>query len=195
VDPAHILDLFGSMEVGAIAYSVDAIGGYVFHDHIVPEVIGPADGAPADTGLLLLTSTARDAFPAIRYASGDIISGFAAAEYDDRLVWRYEAHLGRTGAELKHGEMLSLHSISLAMSDLGPGVTWDVRRAGLEVVIDVDQRSYTPALAAQLRSQVRRANPAVDRMIASGLVGDIGVEPRMMAGQPIKRVGSLAASR
>ena len=91
--------------------------------------------------------------------------------------------------------MLSLHSIALLMAELAPGVAWDVRRSGLEVVIGIESVGYTDALAATLRLAVRRAHPAVDRMIASGLVGDIGVEPKALQGQPIKRLGSLVASR
>ena len=38
----HIVDVFGSIEVGAIAYSDDEHGRYLMHEHIIPEQIPPA---------------------------------------------------------------------------------------------------------------------------------------------------------
>jgi phenylacetate-coenzyme A ligase PaaK-like adenylate-forming protein len=174
----HIVDLFGSIEVGAIAYSDAVARTYLFHDHVVPEAIAP-DRERDDAGqALVLTSTSRDAFPAVRYASGDIVSGLATVADRGKRQWTYEKHLGREGAELKHGEMLSLHAMADAIGSVAPGVAWAVRRDGLEAVIELDRGAYTEAVARSVSRAVRAAHPAVDRMITSGLVGALRVEPR-----------------
>jgi phenylacetate-coenzyme A ligase PaaK-like adenylate-forming protein len=179
MQPGRILDVFGSIEVGAIAYSDERVGGYLFHDHIVPEAL--------DDGLLALTSLERDAFPVVRYVSGDVIEGLRQVTLDGRVRWAYDRHLGREGAEIKHGEMLSLYTMADAIGATAPGVAWSVRREGLEVVIELDERGYSAEIAAAVRRAVREAHPAVDVMIRSGLVGDIAVEPRVFPDGTAKR--------
>ena len=180
LDPRHILDVFGSIEVGAIAHSDTLVGAYLFHAHIIPEVIRPNAGAD-DRGLLVLTSLERDGFPVVRYVSGDLVAELRRFDLPDGPRWGYTRHLGREGSELKHGEMLSLHSVALAMAQAAPGVAWEMRRAGLGVVIDIDRRSYTPTIADDVRTAIRGAHPSVDQMIRSGLVGDIAVQPASFA--------------
>lgn len=166
----NIMDVFGSIELGAIAYSDDDVSGYLFHEHIVPELDGDR--------LLALTSLQRDGFPAVRYVSGDVVAGLRRYSVRGTQRWGYQRHLGREGGERKHGEMLSVHSIGLALAEVAPGVTWDVRRSGLEVVIEIEEASFAPPLADTIKAAVRAANPDVDQMISSGLIGDIRVEPR-----------------
>lgn len=179
MDPAHILDVLGSIEVGAIAYSDDRLGAYLFHSHIVPEL--------TDDGLLVLTSLERNGFPAVRYVSGDVVTGVRRFDVRGRKAWGYEAHIGRRGDELKHGEMLSLHAIAMVMAEICPGAAWDLRREGLEAVIEVERSAYSAEAAERIRTAIRAAHPAADQMIRSGLVGDIGVEPRKMGEAAVKR--------
>lgn len=177
MDPRHILDVFGSIEVGAIAYSDDAAGGYLFHDHIVPEVIAPSEAGPADRWLLVLTSLERAGFPAVRYVSGDLVAGLRRFATPDGPRWGYDVHCGREGAELKHGEMLSLHAVAVAIAGAAPGVAWEIRRSGMEVVVGLDEVAYSVETADAVRAAIRAAHPSVDTMIRSGLVGDITVRP------------------
>jgi fumarate---(S)-2,3-diaminopropanoate ligase len=150
----RVIDVFGSIEVGAIAYSDDRAGGCVFHDHIVPELLPAPNAVGADAGLLALTSLARDGFPAVRYVSGDLVAGLRRRPVGGRLRWTYERHLGRIGDELKHGEMLSLHAVTEAIGEL-PALAWSVRRDGLEVVIEIDASSYSDELAERVRGGTR----------------------------------------
>ena len=185
--PGRIVDVFGSIESGAIAYSDESVGGYLFHEHIVPEVTEPTEPRKDGAKLLVLTSLERDGFPVVRYASGDLVSGLRSVTVDGRPRWAYDQHLGREGDEIKHGEMLSMYTMADAIGAVAPGVAWSVRRVGLEVVIDVDERAYTEAAASRIRAAVREAHPAVDRMIRSELVGDLRVQPRSFAAGATKR--------
>jgi fumarate---(S)-2,3-diaminopropanoate ligase len=179
MNAAQILDVLGSIEVGAIAYSDDQMGAYLFHSHIIPEL--------TEDGLLVLTSLERNGFPAVRYVSGDVVTGLRRFDVQGREAWGYERHLGRRSDELKHGEMLSLHAIALAMAEIVPGATWDVRRDGLEAVVEVEPAAYSADAAERIRYVIRAAHPAVDQMIRSGLVGDIGVEPQKVGAAAPKR--------
>ncbi|MCK7625311.1 hypothetical protein MUU72_19740 [Streptomyces sp. RS10V-4] len=97
---ADVLDLFGSVEIGAIAYYDAATGCYRFHDHILPEVVPPGPDPDASlpgggSGALLLTSFARDCFPALRYATGDLISGLRRVEHGGRVGYVFDRIGGR----------------------------------------------------------------------------------------------------
>jgi len=185
--PGRIVDVFGSIETGAIAYSDGSAGGYQFHEHILPEVTEPTEPRTDDAKLLVLTSLERDGFPVLRYASGDLVSGLRAVTVDGRRRWAFDQHLGREGAEIKHGEMLSMYTMADAIGTAAPGVAWSVRRVGMEVVIELDERGYSTEIADAVRRAVRNAHPPVDRMIRSGLVGDIAIEPRAFPDGTAKR--------
>jgi cysteine synthase A/phenylacetate-CoA ligase len=176
MDPRHVLDLFGSIEAGAIAYWDEAVGAYLFHERIVPELV-PVDGYSPDTGPLAITSLERTGFPVVRYASGDVVGGLARFERDGQTRWGYRVHLGRRGSELKHGEMLSVHAVGIALAQAAPGVAWQIRRSGLEVIIGIDERAWSPALARTISAAVAAAHPAVEVMVRNGLVGQIAVVP------------------
>lgn len=196
LDPVHMLDVFGSIEVGAIAYSEPSIDAYLFHDHIVPELVGDDPGDCRDgpeTGLLALTSLERDSFPAIRYVSGDVVSGLRRYRVGEQDAWGYERHVGREGEERKHGEMLSVHSIAAALLEIAPGAAWDVRREGLEVVVELEAAAWSDGVAAAIRGRIRESNPDADQMIRSGLIGDIGVVPRSFVDVATKRGASKEA--
>ena len=183
----RIVDVFGSIEVGAIAYSDDEHERYLFHEHIVPEAIASPTSRSDGGQLLVLTSTERDGFPAVRYVASDIVSGLRPVELDGRRRWAFDAHLGREGTMIKHGEALSLPLMTERIAAVAPGVAWSVRREGLEAIIEIDAQAYSPDLADAVRRAVREAHPEVEVMIASGLIGDLRVEPRAFATAGAKR--------
>jgi phenylacetate-coenzyme A ligase PaaK-like adenylate-forming protein len=183
----RIVDVFGSIEVGAIAYSDESVGGYLFHEHIVPEAVAPTVARSDEAVSLLLTSLERDGFPAVRYAAGDLICGLRPVVVDGRRRWAYDRHLGREGAEIKHGEMLSMYSVAEAIAAAAPGVPWSLRREGMEVIIELGVEGYSAAVANAVREAVRAAHPPVDRMVRSGLIGDLRVESKVFPEGTAKR--------
>src|SRR5204863_7285020 len=120
-------------------------------------------------------STEGGGVPAVRYAAGDIVSDLRPVVVAGRRRWAFDEHRGREGTLIKHGEVLNLTVMTGRIGSVAPGVAWAVRRAGLEVVIEIDERAYTPAAATAIVRAVRDAHPAVDAMIRSGLIGDIAV--------------------
>lgn len=179
-----ILDVFGSIEIGAIAYYCAATGLYHFHDHILPEVVAPQDltdnasgGSRASgegTGVLLLTSLAREYFPALRFVTNDIVSGLRLIEWNGRLVYALERIEGRFGGDIKHGERISQYDLTAAVNQVFPGAVFDVCHGQkLEIRVYVDE--VTAEQGADVRAALLAASPDVATMVESQLVDDITV--------------------
>jgi phenylacetate-CoA ligase len=72
-------DMYGLSEVmgpGVAAECREGKGAlHVFDDHFLPEVVDPETGRPTDgRGELVLTTLTKEAFPVIRYRTGDVTS-------------------------------------------------------------------------------------------------------------------------
>lgn len=175
-----LLDIYGSIEVGCIAYECFDCGAYHFDDHIIPETIKPRDFYEGfdygrDSEVLVLTSTARTMFPAIRYVTNDLVEGFRTLVCKGKAVFSYDRIVGRIGSELKIGEKISLYDIGEAVNTILPGSRFEVHKNGNAFVIRVSCLDFNEDKAEQIRSYVRMLNPAIDQMIKSGLVEDITV--------------------
>jgi phenylacetate-coenzyme A ligase PaaK-like adenylate-forming protein len=166
IETSDITDLYGSIEVGSIAYLDHADRRYRFGPNIIPEVIDAPDGQ-----ILVVTSLARVSFPAIRYVTGDLVEGFKA----DGDGFSFEAVTGRVSDDLKHGEKLSRLSILEATSAVLSSIDVEIFRDGHRMMIEVASPDFSRDAARRIVELIRGANPAVDQMIRSGLIGDIEV--------------------
>lgn len=185
-----VLDIVGSIELGAIAYLDIQSGRYVFHDHIYAEVLSPPhetdvplverDRRPhisQGDGVLVLTSLCRDYFPAIRYVTGDLVSGLTTSVIDDRAVTTCDRFLGRASSDFKHGERLSPYDLSQAVAQVFPGRPFEASdhcgrltvRVVAEHVTDTERRTFNGAL--------RAIAPDVAIMVDAGLVPPVDVVP------------------
>ncbi|MFI1377443.1 hypothetical protein ACH4UY_36270 [Streptomyces longwoodensis] len=180
-----VLDVFGSIEIGAIAYSCARTGLYHFHDHILPEIVPPQqlarltvhDQVPScqeGSGALLLTSLARRYFPAVRYVTGDAITGLRRIHHDGREVFAFERIDGRLAGDFKHGERISNHDLAQIVAEVFPGRPFEAADDDGLVIRVVADTVGDDQLAA-VRSAVDRLAPDVAQMIASGLVGPVRV--------------------
>ncbi|MGW0855021.1 hypothetical protein [Streptomyces sp. NPDC002690] len=184
--PEDVLDVFGSIEVGAIAHSCAETGLYHFHDHIVPEVVPPEelvhltedDRIPSrqeGSGALLLTSLARAYFPAVRYVTGDAVSGLHRIRHNGREVFAFERVDGRLAGDFKHGERISNHDLARIMAENFPGRPFEASDEDGLVISVVADRVGDDQIA-EVRAAVGRLAPDVAQMIASGLVGPVRVK-------------------
>jgi phenylacetate-CoA ligase len=81
-DGLHItaLDNYGLSEIigpGVSAECYEKSGLHIFEDHFIPEVVNPATGQvlpDGEIGELVLTTITKEAFPMIRYRTGDLTS-------------------------------------------------------------------------------------------------------------------------
>lgn len=94
-DGLHItaLDNYGLSEIigpGVSAECKEKNGMHVFEDHFIPEVVDPDTGEvlpDGETGELVLTTITKEAFPMIRYRTGDLTSlNYAACPCGRTLV-------------------------------------------------------------------------------------------------------------
>lgn len=74
---ARVFDCYGSLEFQPIAWDCAAqAGGHLMEDFVHAEVIDPATGedVPDGTpGMLVLTHLDKEAFPLVRWATGDVV--------------------------------------------------------------------------------------------------------------------------
>ncbi len=91
-------------------------GLHIFEDQFIPEIIDPQTGKillPGEKGELVLTAIAKEAFPLIRYRTGDITSlDFSSCECGRTFV-RMRSVTGRTD------DMVTVNGISFSPSQIG----------------------------------------------------------------------------
>lgn len=176
-----VLDVLGSIEIGAIAHHDPETDLYHLHDHVIAEsrpvheVFGgdPVD-LPPGGGILLLTSFARRSFPAVRYVTGDVVIGLRTIEHHGRAVQAYERIDSRYSGDVKHGERISAHDLCTAVNHVLPGAVFEVAdQGGLEIRVVADR--ITPAQADAIRAHLVHLCPDVGQMARSGLVAEVDV--------------------
>lgn len=73
------LDIYGLSEVMGPGVSIECLHGrnglHIWEDHFLPEIIDPKTGEPlpyGEEGELVFTSLTKEAFPVVRYRTGDV---------------------------------------------------------------------------------------------------------------------------
>ncbi|MCD4850881.1 hypothetical protein LN996_08690 [Arthrobacter sp. AK01] len=173
-----VLDLFGSIEIGAIAYSDATTGRYKFHSHIIPELVnyeevtrGHARGSRSGSGILVLTSISRRYFPAIRYVTGDSITDLRKETSGE---WTFERIEGRQVGDFKHGERISSHDLCEAMATVFPAQPFEVLDGNAMTIRVVG--SVSDNQRKEFRRYVHHASPDIAVMTDAGLVGEILIQ-------------------
>lgn len=185
INRGDLTDLYGSIEVGSIAHECSRCNLYHFDDHILAEAVRPSHIYPdssVDTkgDLVVLTSLARKLFPAIRYIPNDLVAGFRDYKCNGKYLFSFERLVGRIGAELKHGEKISMYDISSAVNEVLPGARFDVFKDSKRLLIRIVSPQYSESAADTIRGKIRGSNPDIDQMIRSGLVSDIEIEETLL---------------
>jgi phenylacetate-coenzyme A ligase PaaK-like adenylate-forming protein len=175
-----LLDIVGSIEIGAIAHECFDCGLYHFGAHLIPETFRPSYLSENQhyedrAEILVLTSTARTVFPAIRYVTNDLIVGFTRRRCHGEMILGFEKIVGRAGNELKNGEKLSLYDISEAVHTFIPGSIFEIHKDPKKFIIKICSPEFTVDKAEKIKSLIKQTNPDVEQMIASSLVSDIEV--------------------
>lgn len=166
IAPTDILDLYGSIEVGSIAVHDHSRGTQRLQPHIIAEVMRSGNDS-----VLVLTSLARTTFPAIRFVTGDVVEGF----YQEAGGGGFQAITGRLSDDLKHGEKISRLSILEAVHAVLKSPQVAIHREDRRIVLEIASPQMSADCARRIVGLIRQANPEVDQMIRSGLIGDIEV--------------------
>lgn len=180
-----ILDTYGSIEIGTIASYSHELGRYVIAEGLHAECVGAEelgegfDPLPPDEKVLVLTSFVRDAFPAVRYVTYDVVRDFRTVSVNGELKQTFEAIVKRIGPELKHGEKISLYDIEEAILQHAEDAAVRVSMSGRRLTVRVRSRLLLPEKLPAVREAVENRIPEIGAMIRGGLLE--GIEVRLAA--------------
>ncbi|MEK8128007.1 CoF synthetase [Paenibacillus filicis] len=131
----------------------------------------------AGTGeqVLVLTSTVRDAFPALRYVTYDVVRDLRTVIVDGVSRQSFQSIVKRVGPDLKHGEKISLF-------DIEEVVFRHLRDTSIQVKVISNRlqvQLYGPQIPASVLGSIRldleNRIPQIGMMIRSGLLDGIEV--------------------
>jgi phenylacetate-CoA ligase len=137
-------DIYGLSEVmgpGVAAECREGKGAlHVFDDHFLPEIVDPETGRPTrGRGELVLTTLTKEAFPVIRYRTGDVTSFVDEPCPCGRTHRRVARFSGRVD------DMLVVRGINVFPSEI-EAVLLDDEALGSQYAIVVDRRVALPRL-------------------------------------------------
>jgi phenylacetate-CoA ligase len=124
-DGFHItaLDNYGLSEIMGPGVSVECYeknGLHIFEDHFIPEVIDPKTGESlpdGEKGELVLTTITKEAFPMMRYRTGD----FTSLDHSTCLCGRTLARMSRVSE--RTDDMIVVQGINIYPSQIGQILT------------------------------------------------------------------------
>ncbi|MEI7026691.1 hypothetical protein [Paenibacillus sp. y28] len=183
IEPSSVIDTYGCIELGTMAYYDHEIGRYRVMDGLIAEGITPLEAGLEEVELgeketlLVLTSFVRRYFPALRYVTYDVVRDLRTEELDGVMVQTFEAIVKRVGPELKHGEKISIY-------DIEEVVYRYVRQASVRVLVNDNRLSVFIHSSAEALSQevldyiregIQNQIAEIGQMIASGMLDEIRV--------------------
>lgn len=175
-----ILDLVGSIEIGSIAFFNQKFNRYQFDPWILPEVVPtsflyPDSPSKEGCGILLITSFAREYFPAIRFVTDDLIEDLQVESKNGNNIYTFKRCLGRFSSIYKHGEKISLNDISDVMAYHLPFVPFDLNDIGGVLSIRIADRKFSAEIIPIIKNDILKKNADIAQMIHSKLVKDIDI--------------------
>lgn len=182
IAPEDVLDTYGSIEIGTIAAYSRELGRYVLAEGLCAEGV-PADllgegydPLAPDERVLVLTSAVRDAFPAVRYVTYDVVRDLRDERIDGAWRQTFASIVKRIGPELKHGEKISLYDIEEAVLGLVHDASIRVTVQGRRLKVRVVSRQRSEAgTEAAIRQAIESRVPEIGAMIRGGLLERIEV--------------------
>jgi phenylacetate-CoA ligase len=117
------LDNYGLSEIMGPGVSVECYeknGLHIFEDHFIPEVINPKTGESlpdGEKGELVLTTITKEAFPMMRYRTGD----FTSLDHSTCLCGRTLARMSRVSE--RTDDMIVIQGINIYPSQIGQILT------------------------------------------------------------------------
>jgi phenylacetate-CoA ligase len=146
-------DLYGLSEVigpGVAAECREGKGAlHVFDDHFFPEIVDPETGSPvppAERGELVLTTLTKQAFPVLRYRTGDVTSFVDEPCPCGRTHRRIARFSGRVD------DMLVVRGINVFPSEI-EAVVLDDHALNGQYAIVIDRRSTLPELEVHVEAE------------------------------------------
>ncbi len=176
-----ILDTLGSIEIGTIAYYSHELARYVIAEGLYAECVGAEelgegfDPLPSDEKVLVLTSFARDEFPAVRFVTYDVVRDFQTMDIRGVPCQTFSGVVKRIGPELKHGEKISLYDIEEAVLRHADDAAILVDMSRRRLTVRLRSSSLAPEQLPAIRQAIEQKIPEIGTMIRGGLLDGIEV--------------------
>jgi phenylacetate-CoA ligase len=166
-------------------------GMHLNEDHFIFEVVNPKTGKnlqSGEVGELIITTVAKEAFPLIRFRTGDLCSVHFEPCQCGRSLARMSRVLGRTD------QVIIIKGINIIPSRIGD-LLEEVLGSKPPYQLVVDRKGHLDSLTVQVEvseelffDKMREQRSLIERM-GEKLAGGIGVTPRIILVEPgsIKR--------
>lgn len=170
-----IMDTYGSIEIGTIAYFSHEHGRYLFVEGLEAEGV-EMDGLFGDT-VLVLTSLTRDLFPSLRYVTYDVVRDLRPIMVDGQWTMSFQAIVGRTGSDLKHGEKISIYDIEEVVYRHIKQAQLRIQVHANKLTVHIDSEEKDPALYSTVERELMDCIPEIGNMIRGRLLDGLEVIP------------------
>jgi len=187
-------DNYGLSEVmgpGVAGECLYQAGMHLNEDHFIFEVVDPKTGEnlqPGEVGELIITTITKEAFPLIRFRTGDLCSMQSEPCQCGRSLARMSRVLGRTD------QVIIVKGINIIPSRVGD-LLEEVLGSTPPYQLVVDRKGHLDSLTVQVEvsedlffDKMREQRSLIER-IAEKVAGGIGVTPKIILVEPgsIKR--------
>lgn len=183
LDKVDITDTYGSIEIGTIACYDHTLDRYIVVDGIIAEGLTMQelgmheDELAEDERVIVLTSTVRDMFPAIRFVTYDVVRDFQSVMVDGHLRQSFRNIVRRIGSELKHGEKISIYDIEDVVYQHVQDASIRIMTSNnlLTVQIINTSESFDSLVLKAIQQDISHRIPEIGIMIQNGLLEEIQV--------------------
>jgi phenylacetate-coenzyme A ligase PaaK-like adenylate-forming protein len=178
----QITDTYGSIEIGTIAYYSHEHKRYLLAEGLISEGISPeAIGENLEPlpdrqeQVLVLTSIVREAFPALRYVTYDVVRDLRPILVDGTLRQSFQSIVKRIGPDLKHGEKISIYDIENVVFRHLSKASVRVKVSGNALIVHVWGPKAETSVLESIRSDMENQIPEIGTMIRAGILDGIQV--------------------
>lgn len=177
-----IMDTYGSIEIGTIAYYSHNYQRYLFIDGIIAEGIQSeeigygSDLLGPEERILALTSLSREMFPAIRYITYDVVRDFRTIKVHGEYKQSFECLAKRVGTEWKHGEKISLYDLEEVIFRYLDRASIRVQINNNALIVWIQTNELTDSLRKKIQQEIQVRIPEIGIMIQQGILKEIRVE-------------------
>ncbi|OAB45524.1 CoF synthetase [Paenibacillus glacialis] len=183
LEKGDITDTYGSIEIGTIAHYNHELDRYIVVDGIIAEGLTPQElgihelELADDERVLVLTSTVRDMFPAIRFVTYDVVRDFQPVMVDGQSRQSFRNIVRRVGSELKHGEKISIYDIEDVVFQHVQDASIKVLTSNNLLTIQIINKSVSldPHILEAVKHDITHRIPEIGIMIQNGLLEEIRV--------------------
>ncbi|MGN7765456.1 2,3-diaminopropionate biosynthesis protein SbnA [Paenibacillus sp. 22594] len=181
LEPRDIIDTYGSIEIGTIAYYSHDLGRYILADGIYAEGIGTQELGEEwrpladDESILVLTSSVRKMLPAIRFVTYDVVRDFRPVMVGGVEKQSFASIVKRVGRELKHGEKISLYDIERVVYRHLEDAIIRVSVEDNALTVYIQSKSAENCAIPAIREEIGECIPEIGRMIRNHLLDAIEV--------------------